>query len=89
MLYHVAPLLDRFGGHKQAGGLTIAVDKIPELILALQEYCKQSISEEMMQKKKKVDTVIHHHELEYESFQLIDSLAPFGEGNREPVLLLQ
>jgi single-stranded DNA-specific DHH superfamily exonuclease len=36
-----------------------------------------------------VDTIIHHHELLHENFQLIDSLAPFWEGNREPVLLLQ
>jgi single-stranded-DNA-specific exonuclease len=89
MLYHAAPLLERFGGHKQAGGLTIAIDKIPELVQTLQEYCKNCITEEMMQKKKKVDTVIHHHELLHENFQLIDSLAPFWEGNREPVLLLQ
>lgn len=89
MLYHAAPLLERFGGHKQAGGLTIAVEKIPELVNTLQEYCKMHITEEMLLKKQKVDTVIAHDELTYENFQIIDSLAPFGEGNREPVLLLK
>ncbi len=89
MLYHVAPLLDRFGGHKQAGGLTVSLDKLDELKQSLIAYARSSITPDMLQKHTKVDTTISSHELTHDHFRQIDLLAPFGEWNREPSLLLQ
>jgi single-stranded-DNA-specific exonuclease len=89
MLYHVAPLLDRFGGHKQAGGLTVKLENLDKLVSELQAYCKTAITEEMMHKKTNVDTTLGEGDMELSNFRMIDTLSPFGEGNREPVLLLQ
>lgn len=89
MLYHVAPLLDRFGGHKQAGWLTVKVDNLDALISQLQDYCSSTITEDMLVKRTNVDTVVRENELDPTNFLMIDKLTPFGEGNREPVLLLQ
>ncbi|HNG96709.1 MAG TPA: DHHA1 domain-containing protein [Candidatus Absconditabacterales bacterium] len=88
MLYHVAPLLDRFGGHKQAGGLTVSIDKLNELQQELTIYCDRIITSEMMIKKTIVDTMLYDYELTNESFHAVDALTPFGEGNREPLFLL-
>lgn len=89
MLHHVAPLLDRFGGHKQAWGLTVKVENIETLVRELQDYCNTTITPEMMEKNTNVDTVLLEQDMEIANFKLIDTLNPFWEGNREPVLLLQ
>jgi hypothetical protein len=39
-LKNFAPLLDRFGGHAQAIGLTLRVDRIGELCLGLESACR-------------------------------------------------
>jgi len=40
-------------------------------------------------KSVKVDTKIYEHEREDDILSKIDKLAPFGEGNKEPVFLLE
>ena len=89
MLYRVAPLLDRFGGHKQAGGLTVKVENIQELMSQMEAYCEEIVTEEMLRRITHVDTILHEVDLLESNFRLIDALAPFGEGNREPALLIQ
>lgn len=37
----------------------------------------------------KIDTKIYEHEREHHTLNKIDKLAPFGEGNKEPVFLLE
>jgi single-stranded-DNA-specific exonuclease len=89
MLYRVAPLLDRFGGHKQAGGLTVKVENLQELVSQMEAYCEEIVTEEMLRRITHVDTILHEVDLLESNFRLIDALAPFGEGNREPALLIQ
>jgi single-stranded-DNA-specific exonuclease len=89
MLRNVAPLLDRFGGHKQAGGLTVKVENLEKLVSEMETYCADLITEEMLTRKINVDTILQEVDLLESNFRLIDALAPFGEGNREPALLIQ
>ncbi len=89
MLYHVAPHLERFGGHKQAGGLTVKIENLDALVADMTSYCNQLITDDMLHKKTNVDTILEEQDMESENFLIIDTLQPFGEGNREPVLLLQ
>lgn len=65
------------------------VDNLDALISQLQDYCSSTITEDMLVKRTNVDTVVRENELDPTNFLMIDKLTPFGEGNREPVLLLQ
>lgn len=51
-------------------------------------YCKATIQEEQRQKIISVDTALQPAEWNSETLQDIAKLAPFGEGNPEPRLLL-
>ena len=58
MLYEVQHLLERYGGHQQAGGLTITVDRIDTLQTALQEY-GTIITDELLVKHINIDTPLY------------------------------
>jgi single-stranded-DNA-specific exonuclease len=78
----------RFGGHKQAGGLAVEIDKLNDLIEFLKDYCNKNIQESDLKKSLKIDTKIYSHERNIETLQDIEKLAPFGEGNKEPLFII-
>lgn len=89
MLKKNTSLLERFGGHRWAGGLMVKLSNLDELIQSMNDHCSQCISEENIIKSVKVDTKIYEHERDDDILKKIDKLAPFGEGNKEPVFLLE
>lgn len=82
-------ILERFGGHKRAGWLSVKLENLDALITHFQCHCDACISENDLIKTVKVDTKIYHHEREHETLAKIQKLAPFGEWNPEPVFLLE
>ncbi|MFA7298256.1 MAG: single-stranded-DNA-specific exonuclease RecJ [Candidatus Absconditabacterales bacterium] len=89
MLKANADLLERFGGHKCAGGLTVKLEHLKTLTNNFSNYCEDIITDDNLIKSFKVDTKIYEHERNNEALENIDKLAPFGEGNKEPVFLLE
>lgn len=89
MLKNNSTLLERFGGHRWAGGLMVKLANLDELIKNMNEHCNQCISEKNLIKSVKVDTKIYEHERSDTILTQIDKLAPFGEGNKEPIFLLE
>jgi single-stranded-DNA-specific exonuclease len=59
------------------------------LIERFKAYCEENIKEENMIKIIKVDTKLYAHEWNHETLQHIEKLAPFGEGNTEPVFSIE
>lgn len=88
MLYSAQDLLERYGWHKQAGWLTVKLEKLDQLISHFEDYCKNNIAPEMLTKPKKVDTVLYAHEINKDNLIQLDLLKPYGEGNPKPSLLL-
>lgn len=88
MLYASSELLERYGGHKQAGWLTIKTEKISMLRTTVTSFAKQR---EEVDKRKvyHIDTVLYPHELTTDSLQAVESFAPFWENNKEPTFLLE
>lgn len=88
MLYDAAPLLERYGGHKQAWWLTVKIENLEELQKRLYAYTARVIEEHMLQKTISIDTELYHHELTRETVESISCLAPFGQWNEEPIFLI-
>ena len=82
-------LLERYGGHKGAGGLTVKIEKLELLCQQMQTYCSGKICLEDLEKTLFVDTKIFPHERNTDNFSLIEIFSPFGEGNREPLFLFE
>ena len=89
MLKSNGALLERFGGHRWAGGLSVKLENLDKLIKSFNTHCDGCISEHNLIKSVKVDTKIYEHEWEDQILNQVDKLAPFGEGNKEPVFLME
>ena len=59
------------------------------LIQRFNQYCDAHITDEDLVKSLKVDTKIYAHERENDTLAKLDRLAPFGEGNEEPIFLVE
>ncbi|MDD4345833.1 MAG: single-stranded-DNA-specific exonuclease RecJ [Desulfitobacteriaceae bacterium] len=93
--YHVlkqlctqAGLLERFGGHRQAAGFTIATGAIAQLKEGLNAEADK-LPEEVFQKKLTIDRFVDFSMLTESLQQELDQLAPFGYGNSGPILAVR
>ena len=77
-------LLIKFGGHKQAAGLTIAADKIEEFRRRLGDMANH-ISEETYRPVINIDTLVSLEQVNAALLEQIACLAPHGMGNPAPV----
>lgn len=89
MIAQASPYLLRFGGHKGAGGLTVELEHLERVIGIFQDYCEKTINPDDLEKLTLIDTILLDHERNDEELRDIAYLAPFGEGNQEPVFLLE
>ncbi len=76
-------LLIRFGGHKQAAGMTLLKDNILSFRERLCMVAKDKIKE--VKNILYLDASVNLSEITTKVAEEISSLEPFGEGNREPI----
>ena len=77
-LESVADLFERFGGHRQAAGCTLAIERIPELRRRLSDHARRVIQPEDFVPTLNVDSVISFQEITDETMGQITRLAPLG-----------
>jgi len=80
-----AGLLVRFGGHRQAVGLTLNAERIPEFQARLNDYAAARLADEDLIPELRIDALVRFKELDDASVAEILSMAPFGFGNPAPV----
>ncbi|MBI5778664.1 MAG: single-stranded-DNA-specific exonuclease RecJ [Planctomycetes bacterium] len=78
-------LLLSVGGHEYAAGLQIEHRHIPELTAKLNEYAKHHLKTEDRTPSISIDTVLDFSDINRKLLSEIKMIAPFGEGNEEPV----
>jgi single-stranded-DNA-specific exonuclease len=83
----VAPLLERFGGHYHAAGLALKASNIPALSAALQEKASHCLRPGDIVLPLHIDMEVHPDELDLQALLDLETLAPHGSGNPEPLLL--
>lgn len=76
----------RSGGHAAAAGLLTQESDIPGLRARLNEIAEGEMPAEALRPRLAVDREVHPEELSTELAAEFELLAPFGEGNPEPVL---
>lgn len=79
--------LIHYGGHELAAGFKIRKEKIPAFNDAINKRAEQLLKQENMQPSLEIATVVRLSEINWQLFAEIERLSPFGEGNREPVLV--
>ncbi len=85
-LYEVMePVVMRVGGHKAAGGVTLKTDHIEQLRQVLASHQERpEVSDEVPPRHYDLD--LTPQQLDLSLAQSVQSMAPFGEGNRDPIL---
>lgn len=76
-------LLVKYGGHPMAAGLSIRPESFSEFVKRLNDDCE--ISLEDMVPKVKLDAVVSFNLFTEQVINEIESLAPFGTGNGQPL----
>ena len=84
-LQRCAHLLTRFGGHKQAAGLTLDASRIRELRLAVNDVADETLGPDDLMPRLRIDGGLAFREITGGVTAGIMSLAPFGAGNPRPV----
>ena len=78
----------RFGGHAQAAGLTMEEKFLPELRRRLSLAIAEISDPACYIEQKEYDLALPLYETTPEMIHMLDALEPTGEGNPEPVFLL-
>ena len=79
-----AEVFDRFGGHRQAAGCTLAIERIPELRRRLNEYARGVLSPEDFIPSLRLDAELPFVEINQRTMEQLARLAPHGIGNPQP-----
>jgi single-stranded-DNA-specific exonuclease len=80
-------VLDNFGGHKYAAGLTVKQGNIQELLTRMQKVSNQAISSEDLVPTLEIQSEINLKELDATFLKWLKMFAPYGPHNMRPVFV--
>lgn len=78
-------LLQNFGGHPYAVGLSLKEDNIPEFTRRFEEYVSQHIKPSQLQPLTEIDAVIEFADITPTLISSLKKFNPFGPGNQNPI----
>lgn len=80
-------LLESFGGHMFAAGLTLKKENIHPFMERFEQYVNSTITEEQLVPRVFVDTELSFSEIGEEFFRVMNQFQPFGPENMSPVFV--
>lgn len=86
-LRRCADLLEKFGGHEYAAGLSIKQEKLPLFTQRFEEVAHSCLTSEDLVPVLEVDAKVEFAEIGLPVARQLQLLQPFGIGNPEPILL--
>ena len=82
-------LFSKFGGHRQAAGLTMDAQRVEEFRERLRNYAAERLTPADFERELSIDAGIHVEEISDESIAQVLDLAPFGFGNPPPLFAIR
>ena len=82
-------LLMKSGGHRQAAGLTVREDRIPELRAKLSGVAREALGTSGFQPTIGIDAPVEPEDLSFPMVRELEKLRPHGIGNPEPTFILK
>jgi single-stranded-DNA-specific exonuclease len=84
-LEHCSDVFIRFGGHKQAAGLTMEAARVPEFRARVNAYADDVLEPDQLRPRLRIDGPLNLRSISSELMRGLDSLGPFGMSNPRPV----
>ena len=78
-------LLEHFGGHKYAAGLSMKPENLPEFRRRFETYVAEHLVDEDFVPELEVDLKIKFSDITPKFMRILNQFAPFGPGNMAPV----
>jgi len=80
-------LLDAFGGHKYAAGLTLPLDKVKEFQQRFEEVVSATITEDLLTPVLEIDQELALEAIDDRFYNILQKMGPFGPENMPPVFV--
>lgn len=80
-----ASLLEHFGGHKYAAGLSLKPENLEEFRRKFNDYVSATIGDDMLVPEIEIDQSIDFDLITEKFYRILRQFAPFGPGNMSPV----
>lgn len=78
-------LLEHFGGHKYAAGLSMKEENLEQFKQKFHEYVRNHCDDEMLIPEVEIDLKINFSDIDAKFMRILKQFAPFGPGNMSPV----
>ncbi len=78
-------LLEQFGGHMYAAGLTLKLENLERFSNRFEEIVASTIEERMLTQEIEIDAVLKLSDISSSFYNILKQFAPFGPGNMSPV----
>lgn len=88
-LHDAGDILKQFGGHAQAAGLSLSVDRLPEFKSFLEERVKKLLTPFDLQQKLVIDAQAQLSDVNSKLIADLEHLEPFGHANSHPVFYIK
>lgn len=82
-------LLDQFGGHKYAAGLSLKKENLKAFIDRFEQVVSDTIQEDMLTEEISIDLEVKWEDITPKTYRILQQMAPFGPSNNKPVLMLK
>ena len=88
-LKSVSHLLEKFGGHELAAGLTIKEENFGEFKKQISAYAKENMDVKCTVRELSIDSEITENDMTVEFADKVSMLEPFGMANPQPVFVVK
>lgn len=78
-------LLEHFGGHTYAAGLSLKPENLPTFSERFENYVREHLTDEISTPEIEIDGVLDLLDIKRKFFDVLKQFAPFGPGNMSPV----
>ncbi|MFA7116725.1 MAG: single-stranded-DNA-specific exonuclease RecJ [Bacteroidales bacterium] len=86
---HCHDLLENFGGHMYAAGLTLKLDNLQPFIDKFENFVASKITTDMLTPIVDIDSYLDFKQITPKFFRIIKQFQPFGPGNHSPVFITE
>ena len=80
-------LLEHFGGHKCAAGLSLKPENLKSFILRFEEIVSKTIDHQPLEPEIEIDANLDFHNINPKFIRILKQFAPFGPDNMAPVFI--
>lgn len=82
-------LLETFGGHAHAAGLSLKQENVAEFKARIEEQLLKTVDAEMLQPRLKLDAYCELSDMTNVLLQDLERMEPFGNSNEQPAFLIK